>query len=62
MRRDAGGELHAFLWEAGRAMQDLGTLGGKKGAESINDKGQIVGHAQTQAGEEHAFFWEAGRE
>ena len=24
----AAGETHAFLWEAGTGMQDLGTLGG----------------------------------
>ena len=46
----------------GREMQDLGTLGGKESwAESINDKGQTVGYAQTAAGEKHAFLWEAGR-
>ena len=33
-----------FLWEKGRGMTDLGTLGGTIGASaSVNDRGQVVG-------------------
>ena len=42
-------------------MQDLGTLGGRQGfAASINDRGQVVGQAETQSGETHAFLWQQG--
>ena len=47
----------AFLWN-GRAMQDLGTLGGtySQGA-AINDKGQVTGFYVTADNEMHAFLW-----
>jgi len=38
------GETHAFLWEQGAGMIDLGSAG-RNGAESINDAGQAVGSA-----------------
>ena len=42
------GVAHAFLWEAGRGMLDLGTLGGERSeARGINDNGQVVGQAGT---------------
>jgi probable HAF family extracellular repeat protein len=60
---------HAFLWEKGK-MADLGTLGGPdSSAHAINDRGQIVGSADTRAKTreygfltpvEHAFLWKAG--
>jgi probable HAF family extracellular repeat protein len=51
----------AFLWRDGR-MRDLGTLGGHDShAAGINDRGQVVGTADTSVPEEHAFLWENGR-
>ena len=58
---------HAFLWQRGK-MIGLGTLGGpSSGAAAINDRGQIVGSADTTAKDEygdpiqHAFLWQNGR-
>jgi probable HAF family extracellular repeat protein len=40
----------------------LGTLGGASSqANGINDRGQIVGWAETRSGTTHAFLWENGR-
>jgi probable HAF family extracellular repeat protein len=53
---------HAFLWRDG-VMIDLGTLGSTSHAESINNKGQVVG--RSRLGSEisvlqHGFLWENG--
>jgi probable HAF family extracellular repeat protein len=53
---------HAFLWQNG-TMTDLGTLGSTSHAESINNKGQVVG--RSRIGSEisvlqHGFLWENG--
>ena len=42
---------------------DLGTLGGKESsAAAINERGQVVGYADTRSkGIYHAFLWEKGR-
>ncbi len=62
----AGGQRHAFLWTLGAVngvksnpqMLDLSTLGGDESeAHRINNKGQVVGWAQTANGEVHAFLW-----
>jgi probable HAF family extracellular repeat protein len=40
------GDIHAFLWRAGRGMRDLGTLGGGSSiARGINDHGQVAGES-----------------
>jgi probable HAF family extracellular repeat protein len=53
------GHTHAFLWQAGKGTRDLGTLGGDHAsAVDINEKGQIVGQADTADGESHAFLWD----
>ena len=50
---------HAFLWERGKAMKDLGTLGGSKSyAFDINNEGQVVGTSLTDTGDWHAFLWQ----
>ena len=48
----------SFLWDKG-VLTDLGTLGGPDSwANAINQRGQVVGKADTAAGETHAFLWE----
>jgi len=43
-------------------MTDLGTLGGATSrALAINDRGQIVGEAETAAGVTHALQWDPTR-
>ena len=62
---------HAFLWQNGK-LTDLGTLGGPRSdAVAINDRGQVVGQANTTAKSKsgytkgtpiaHAFLWQAGK-
>jgi probable HAF family extracellular repeat protein len=41
---------------------DLGTLGGRESyAAAINEKGRVVGWAETKKGKTHPFLWRAGR-
>ena len=63
-----------FLWEPGKGMKDLGTIGGAFGvAQAINDGGQIVGQSSIAADPAacngfpdngnlncHAFLWKEG--
>jgi probable HAF family extracellular repeat protein len=52
---------HAFLYQNGTTI-DLGTLGGEAStAYDINDRGQIVGTANTSSGAGHAFLYENGK-
>src|SRR4051794_32255941 len=52
---------HAFLWEQGSGMQDLGTLGGPSSiATAINDAGVVAGYSDTADGRSHAFLWTVG--
>jgi probable HAF family extracellular repeat protein len=49
---------HAFLWQNGTGIADLGTLGGTySSALAVNDQGQIVGQSSTATGETHAALW-----
>lgn len=62
--QDASGQFphHAFLWRDGN-MRDLGTLGFTSHAESINNKGQVVGRSRIECEIcvlQHAFLWEDG--
>jgi probable HAF family extracellular repeat protein len=44
------------------ATEDLGTLGGQSShAFGINNRGDVVGDAETADGESHAFLFTAGR-
>jgi probable HAF family extracellular repeat protein len=54
--------VHPFLWEAGRGIVDVGTLGGVYSwANGLNNRGQVVGFS-TLTGDltNHAFLWERG--
>ena len=50
---------HAVLWESNGSVHDLGSLGGAlNGASSINNRGEVVGVAQSpNDGTIHAFLW-----
>lgn len=51
---------NSFLWERGKRMKSLGTLGGTCGfADDLNKQGQVVG-ASTVTGDLsfHAFLWD----
>lgn len=50
---------HAVMWEADGSVHDLGTLGGAlNGGSSINNRGEVVGVAQSpKDGTVHAFLW-----
>jgi probable HAF family extracellular repeat protein len=53
---------HAFLWRDGN-MRNLGTLAFTSHAESINNKGQVVGRSRIECEIcvlQHAFLWEDG--
>ena len=41
----AGGVSHAFIWDSGSGMQDLGTVAGRSDSEAaaINDDGEVAG-------------------
>jgi len=55
-------ETGSFIWEKGKGMRDLGTLGGTcTTASDMNDRGQIVGGSHL-AGDQsgRAFLWDNG--
>jgi probable HAF family extracellular repeat protein len=50
----------AMTWTQGSGLVDLGTLGGAiSSGRGANNKGQVVGGAQTGAGPVHAYVWTA---
>jgi len=56
---DDSWRMRAFLFSDG-TMIDLGTLGGLQAdARDINNRGEVVGQAQTADGHWHAFIWDA---
>ena len=56
--------FHPFLWEEGRGMRDLGTLGGTiaQAVNGLNEDGQVVG-ATTMPGDQthHPFLWDGNK-
>src|SRR5579863_1408795 len=55
--------FHAFLWNKGTGMQDLGTLSGDVASVSIsiNDAGSVVGASLDAKFNPRAFLWESGK-
>lgn len=51
---------HAFLWNNGEQMKDLGTLSGddKSIFSDVNDAGQVIGTSMNSA-ERHAYIWDS---
>jgi probable HAF family extracellular repeat protein len=53
--------FHPFLWEKGKGMVDLGTLGGTvaQAVNGLNERGEVVG-STTMAGDQthHPFLWD----
>jgi probable HAF family extracellular repeat protein len=55
---NGGGNVQAFLWQAGGNTTWLGTLGGLLSAASgVNTAHQVVGTAFTASSLQHAFLW-----
>jgi probable HAF family extracellular repeat protein len=56
-----GQNYHAFIWNSGTGMTDLGTLGGNTSyALGINDSGEVVGYSYLADNvTRHAFTWTA---
>jgi probable HAF family extracellular repeat protein len=53
--------LHPFLWEKGKGMKDLGSLGGTTTASvnGLNERGEVVGGALLPGDEiNHPFLWD----
>jgi probable HAF family extracellular repeat protein len=62
LRIPAGGGFHAAVWQVGGRVTDLGTFGGPSSrAAAINNRGWVVGNADTPEGGPHAFLWRRGR-
>ena len=50
----------AGVRESARELFDLGALGGEESAAlDLNERGQVVGWAETADGQSHAFLWES---
>jgi probable HAF family extracellular repeat protein len=56
--------FHPFLWEKGKGMRDLGTLGGTiaQAVNALNEHGQVAG-STTMPGDQthHPFLWDGKR-
>lgn len=56
--------LHPFLWEKGKGMKDLGSLGGTNTASvnGLNERGEVVGGALLRGDQiNHPFLWDGER-
>jgi probable HAF family extracellular repeat protein len=59
---NSNGPAQAWLIPKNSIMMTLPTLGGAGGkAFAINNRGQVVGSAETATGAIHAFMWQSGR-
>ncbi|MFZ0161222.1 MAG: hypothetical protein WAL50_19505 [Kineosporiaceae bacterium] len=57
----AGAETLAPPMVSGYRLSDLGTLGGRaSSALAVNDRGQVVGYAESTTGRRLAFLWSRG--
>jgi probable HAF family extracellular repeat protein len=57
----ANGNLHGFLYSAGK-MTDLGTFGGIYSyANAVNNSGEVVGWSDLSSEVEHAFLYSGGK-
>jgi probable HAF family extracellular repeat protein len=53
--------LHPFLWESGKGMKDLGSLGGTNtlAANGLNERGEVVGGTNLPGDQiGHPFLWD----
>jgi probable HAF family extracellular repeat protein len=50
----------SFIWENGKGMEDLGSLGGTCTlVAALNNRGEVVGQSELTGGmADHAFYWE----
>jgi len=55
--RTSTGFQHAFIWQNGSGMQDLGSLGEDSWASDINDHGQVVVFSDTS---KRSYIWQSG--
>jgi probable HAF family extracellular repeat protein len=56
--------LHPFLWEKGKGMKDLGSLGGTNTASvnGLNERGEVVGGALLPGDQiNHPFLWDGDK-
>lgn len=58
--RLASAPYHVFVWTEESVQEIAGLGGGFIWPRALNERGEIVGVAETAAGENHAFVWQNG--